>query len=389
MPAAAAIRRVSVGIAARSSASGVSQRTSGGSAAPRSGSGTAGNARMSRTRCTMACRVCAQGPRALEPQAERGQRAREPPSRRPGRARLGRWEEPHPAQQRAGLADEQQTAVLFGDRGRHVDAARPRLLAAPGESLGGARAQRRAEGRGRTGGAVGASRPADLLAEVHESGGQVARPPGRQQRRGAAAHRGGVGGRAGLAVDGEEPRDDPGDVGVDGGHPRAEGERGDGRRHVIAEARKGREDLRIARDAAAVPREQGTGGGAEISGAGVVAEPRPRCEHARFAGPGERRQIREPLEERAVPAAHGGDGRLLEHDLRYPDPVGIGGPAPGEGAFLASKPVEQRAADRRRAVAGQEAVTSVRGAIQSGSRMTLRTNAFSSSLGRTSATCRA
>src|SRR5262249_17776267 len=89
------------------------------------------------------------------------------------------------------------------------------------------------------------------------------------------------------------------------------------------------------------------------------------------------------------PSEHRRHGRLLEHDFRDPDPVRIPGPAPGEPAALPAEPREEPFPD---AVATpgrgrQETVTSARGAIQPGSFMRLRTKAFSSSFGRTSAAC--
>ena len=223
------------------------------------------------------------------------------------------------------------------------------------------------------------------------------RSPGfraRQECRHAASHGVGVGSCSGDAADREEPRDDARDVGVE--RPaRARRTRGTPRPRTCSSPNPGSvaQDRRVAREPARhASRTIASRGSVQVPGAGVVAEARPGREHARFPRPGERRQVRKTSEERVVARGDRGHGRLLEHDLRDPDPVRIAGSAPGKPSLFSRRNQASSAAriagcdvaacgvtrSRRR----QEAVTSVRGAIQFGSRMRFRMNVFSSSFGQ-------
>ena len=204
--------------------------------------------------------------------------------------------------------------------------------------------------------------------------------------------------RARSTLDGKESRDHARHVGVESRHALAERERRHGGGHVVAESRQRGERRRIARKPSVVGGDDPPRRRVEVPGPGVVPEARPGREHAGFARPSKRGQVRKTGEERVVAGGDRGHGRLLEHDFRNPDPVRIPGPAPGEGALLAAEPVPECAANPNRPVAAanrradraavvQEVVTSVRGAIQFGSRIRFRMNVFSSSLGRTSAAC--
>src|SRR5437773_6404034 len=122
---------------------------------------------------------------------------------------------------------------------------------------------------------------------------------------------------------------------------RAEGKAGHRGGGVFAETRQAPQSCGVAWDPAAVLLEDPPGRAAQVAGPRVIAEPRPRREHAVLAGAGEGREIREAGEERFVPAADGGDRRLLQHDLGNPDAVGVARPAPGKPPLLSAGPVEE------------------------------------------------
>src|SRR5262249_46596395 len=152
-------------------------------------------------------------------------------------------------------------------------------------------------------------------------------------------------------------------------------------RHVLAEPGQRAERLRRARPPAGA--RELTRRGVKVPRPGVVPETRPGREHVLLRGAREPLEVREPLEELLVTSEDGRDGRLLEHDLGDPDPIGVARSPPGETAPLPAKPRDQPVAD---AVATpgrgrQETVTSVRGAIQPDSFMRSRTKAFSASFG--------
>ena len=126
----------------------------------------------------------------------------------------------------------------------------------------------------------------------------------------------------------------------------------------------------------------------EVPRPGVVAEPRPGGEHRVSRGAPRANARRKPVEESVVPTADRLDRRLLQHDLRDPDAVGVPRAAPGELPLFAVEPGEQpvsrigRPSARGLRIA---VVTASRGAIQSFSCMRSAMNFFSSSVGRVSA----
>ena len=91
-----------------------------------------------------------------------------------GRIGLCRRKEPHPFQQGPLRLCEQHPAVPAGASGCEMNPARTRLRAASRKALGRARRKGRAQAGDGTGGARGTPSRADLLAEVHERGCEVA-----------------------------------------------------------------------------------------------------------------------------------------------------------------------------------------------------------------------
>src|SRR5690606_9031320 len=70
--------------------------------------------------------------------------------------------------------------------------------------------------------------------------------------------------------------------------------------------------------------------GMEIARSPVVAESLPGAEHLPLVGRGQRGEVREPLHPGLVVTQYGLDTGLLQHDLRYEDPVRVLLAAPGE-----------------------------------------------------------
>ena len=85
-------------------------------------------------------------------------------------------------------------------------------------------------------------------------------------------------------------------------------------------------------------------GGVEISRASVIAEALPRAKHLIFRSARQRGEIRKRAEPLVIIRDHGGDLRLLEHELGNEDRVGIAGATPREIAPMPTIPANKRAA---------------------------------------------
>ena len=81
----------------------------------------------------------------------------------------------------------------------------------------------------------------------------------------------------------------------------------------------------------------------QVARAGVVAEALPLGEDLVDLRLGERLQGGEPRQPSLEARDHGLDPRLLQHDLRDPDAIGIVVPPPGQIAQSAVEPRQQRA----------------------------------------------
>jgi hypothetical protein len=79
----------------------------------------------------------------------------------------------------------------------------------------------------------------------------------------------------------------------------------------------------------------------EMHRADVVAEGVPGLLHVADVGGGQRLERRVAAEELVVLRDHAVDLRLLEHDLRHEDVVGIAGPAPRQVALVPRVPAEE------------------------------------------------
>ena len=72
------------------------------------------------------------------------------------------------------------------------------------------------------------------------------------------------------------------------------------------------------------------GGAMQITRAGVIAQARPQVQHFVERGRGQTADIGKATHEALVIADHGGDLRLLQHDLRNPDSIGGALALPGQ-----------------------------------------------------------
>ena len=139
----------------------------------------------------------------------------------------------------------------------------------------------------------------------------------------------------------EEPREHPVDITVDDGARSVVSRRADGRRGIVAHAAQ---RTHVVQRAGKHPSEtlyDLTGGGPEVAGAAVIAQPLPEFQHLVLGRGGERRNVGKTLRETEVvlhPLRHAG---LLEDHFREPDPVGIARTAPRQVTTLAGVPVEQ------------------------------------------------
>ena len=205
---------------------------------------------------------------------------------------------------------------------------------APRVALGRPASQRQAVFRERAGHAEGPPRRADELAQIHQRGGQPSGRPGRKQLPRVEEDRRAVLLLPGCSANGEQSGKDPRHVGVRGRMAASESEAGHGRGGVFAEAGQPGERREIAgEDSSVVPRDA-HGRAAEVAGPRVIAQARPGREDALLPGAGERRKVREPIQERTVPLPDRRDRRLLEHDLGDPDAIRIGRAPPGKGSLF-------------------------------------------------------
>ena len=261
--------------------------------------------------------------------------------RSPGETR----QDPHAAPAILGLFEEnlllaQGKGVMFGPKlqdGSRFLSGENGGFGGPAEAFHGARFTSR-------------SCLADEGAQFHERGVMPASVSARQEARGRRpemlASRARVDGR--LQV--EQTGEDAGDVCFDDWSRSVEREGGHGVCRVTANARQIPNRFHVSRERAAMFFRNGDGGGAEISGAGVVAKTLPGVENVVFGGGGERGEVGEAPEPLIIIRNDGGDLGLLEHEFGNEDGVGIGGAAPGESASIFAIPGKKGAAKRRRGI---------------------------------------
>ena len=84
-------------------------------------------------------------------------------------------------------------------------------------------------------------------------------------------------------------------------------------------------------------------GAMQIARAAVIAEAGPQLQHFVLRRARERFDRGESFQEAMVVGQYRGDARLLQHDFRDPDAIGIAARAPGEVALMRAKPGEKAA----------------------------------------------
>ena len=148
-------------------------------------------------------------------------------------------------------------------------------------------------------------------------------------------------------LDEEQPRNHALDIAVDRGGGAIKRDRRDRRRRVGADAGQAAQARLGVGEASAVALGERPGAGMEVAGARVIAEPGPGLHHLFDRRLGEPCDRREALQEALVEGLHGRNRRLLQHDLRQPDAIGIGRRAglgaPGQVAAVPVVPGEKLA----------------------------------------------
>lgn len=114
---------------------------------------------------------------------------------------------------------------------------------------------------------------------------------------------------------------------------------------VFSDARQQTQFFNRARQAALVSLLHDFGSGVEISRAGVVAESFPCTKNIVFRDAGQDGKIRKLVEPFIIIRKHGGDLRLVEHQLGNENRVRIAGAAPREIAAIFAVPAEKRVAE--------------------------------------------
>src|SRR6202790_1169685 len=79
----------------------------------------------------------------------------------------------------------------------------------------------------------------------------------------------------------------------------------------------------------------------QIATAAVITETRPKTQHFLLRRLRQRSHVRKSFEEPLVLRKHGGNTRLLQHDLRQPDAIGIFVASPRQVPLKLAKPPKQ------------------------------------------------
>jgi len=241
---------------------------------------------------------------------------------------------PLPEQEPAAALDHQKCFLLCDD-GRRRRFHRTLLLGSPAASLAVA-----------GDGAFGThwlSRQADGGAEFHQSLVETAGPAPVEQPPGNLLKAAAGGGGADLAGVVGKPTQHPQDIAVDNHAGLVESDTGDRRGSIIADPGQPAEQAVVIGKRAAL--DDLAGRGAQVAGPGVIAQAAPGSEQFGFAGFGQRRHRGEAFQETLVVGNDHGDARLLEHDFRDPDAIGITRPAPRQRPAGALVPLPEAVAN--------------------------------------------
>jgi len=162
-----------------------------------------------------------------------------------------------------------------------------------------------------------------------------------------------------IPVDSREATQHPLDVAVQDRGPGAERERRDRAGGRTADPGQRGERLDATREFATEGFGDTASAGVQVARPAVVAQAAPGAQHVFLGRRRQRRDVGKALDEAQVVRDHRGHLRLLQHDLRHPDPVGVGTRLPRQvvpavRALPADDPVsepahgEQRIDQRRR-----------------------------------------
>jgi len=180
---------------------------------------------------------------------------------------------------------------------------------------------------------------------VHQPLIEVARAPWRQQAASQLPQATLDGCPAGIALHSEQTTEHAADIAIHRRLVLAESDTEHGPGSVLADAGQGHEWLTVGGELAAVSLHHQAGSGVKVTGSGVVAQPLPHFEHLVEVGCGQILKGWETGEEAAVVGEHGGHLRLLQHDHRHPEGVGIVGVSPGEVGQPLLRPSQQTLSD--------------------------------------------
>ncbi len=145
-----------------------------------------------------------------------------------------------------------------------------------------------------------------------------------------------------IAANGAEAGEDAGDVAVEDGQWHVIGDAQHCGGGVTADAGEREGGFERAGEFSAVTRCDFARCAMQISRAAVISEAGPEFQNFFEPCAAQRGNRRKFFEETMVIRKHGGDARLLQHNFRHPDAIGIAAGAPGKVAAVRGEPVEQR-----------------------------------------------
>ena len=147
----------------------------------------------------------------------------------------------------------------------------------------------------------------------------------------------------GAARQGKHARQDPHQVAIHGRDRFAESDRGDGGGGVRADAGQMAKLGGTRRHNAIVLGDDSACGFVQVARATVIAEPGPRLAHRGFLGSGQRCHRGKLMQELSEARRNGLHLRLLQHDFRHPNGVGILRAPPRKIALVLAVEGQQRA----------------------------------------------
>jgi len=168
-------------------------------------------------------------------------------------------------------------------------------------------------------------RSADRGAQFHQGGIELAAMTGGEDLPGQLPQPPQRCGLAGVGVDFFQSAQDPRHVAVEDGRSFVECDGGDCPRGVPPDAGKGPQITHGSRDLAVETGDDFAGGGADISGAGVIAQSLPQSQDVPLGRRGEGGNVGKGGQEAGEIRHNRGDLRLLEHKLADQHGIGIDG----------------------------------------------------------------